>query len=298
MQKVFISYSYDSESHIAWVNDLASRLRTNGVDVIFDKFETKIGTDLPLFMEQGLSQSKRVLCICSDTYNQKANSGSAGVGYEKRIICSEIIKDSSTAWVIPVIRNNTGINKLPAFLSSLKYISFENDAEYADKYYELLRELHDQSNLPSLGKNPFEHDNTVIGKIDEMNSIASSLSFTNKFSGTEEINYLSNSGVYVIGTGLYEFKTNWSDNGLQSIHTYRDNVKAIACTSEEIDTDKFDLSKYDFSTRARTACLGDTVIWINQNGKILITKINDIKYENNQKHWVSFSYRIIGVTQE
>ena len=106
MPKVFISYSYDDDTHIAWVSDLASKLRANGVDVIFDQFETRLGSDLPLFMEQGLSKSSRVICICSDTFNQKANSGRAGVYYEKRIICNELVGDSSSAWVIPLIRNN------------------------------------------------------------------------------------------------------------------------------------------------------------------------------------------------
>jgi hypothetical protein len=273
--------------------DLACRLRLNGVDVIFDKFETRIGSDLPLFMDQGLSQSNRVICICSELYNQKANAGCSGVGYEKRIICEEIIKDSSTAWVVPLIRNNKTARKLPIFLSSLKYLSFEDDSKYSESFYDLLRELHDQTNLPPLGKSPFEHNEGIIGKIEEMNKVTSTLSFTNKFSGNERINYLSNSGVFTIGTDLYEFKMSWSDAGGNSIHAYKDGVKAIACTSESIDPKKVDLHKYDFSNRARTARIGETIIWVNKNGKILLTKIENIEYENNQKHWVSVSYRII-----
>lgn len=64
--KVFFSYSHDSEEHISWVLQLATRLRSNGVDVILDRWNTKLGSDLASFMERGLSKSQRVVCICSE----------------------------------------------------------------------------------------------------------------------------------------------------------------------------------------------------------------------------------------
>ena len=36
---VFVSYSHDGEEHSAWVLQLATRLRRNGVDVILDRWE-------------------------------------------------------------------------------------------------------------------------------------------------------------------------------------------------------------------------------------------------------------------
>ena len=293
MPKVFLSYSYDNDLHKNWVNDLACKLRMNGIDVIFDQFEARLGADLPLFMEQGLSKSNRVICICSDLYNKKSNSGFSGVGYEKRIICKEITKDSSTSWVIPLIRNNASEEKLPLFLSSLRYISFEDDSKYFENIYDLLRELHSQNNVPSIGKNPFEHNADVIGKIDEIKQIKSSLAFSNCTNSNTQINYLSNSGVYTVGTDIFEFKTRWSDASINAIHAYADNLEAIACTGEEININNLDLEKHDFSSRCRTARLGESIIWINKNGKILITKIEKIAYENNQKHVVTLSYKII-----
>lgn len=293
MPKVFISYSYDDEEHKKWVFDLACRLRTNGVDAIFDQFETRLGSDLALFMEQGLNASNRVICICSELYNQKANSGQSGVGYEKRIICKELMKDSSTAWVIPLIRKNEQRDKIPIFLSSLKYISFLEDDLYQANYWELLRELYDQSNLPPLGKNPFDHNGDVLGIIEEKNKIIKALSFINKKSGIERFNYLSNSGLFTIGMGSYQFNTYWSTAGNYSIHAMRDYVQSIACTTDEINADSFNLSKYDFSSRARTAQIGETVIWVNKNGKILFTKVLSIVFENNQTHWLHISYQIL-----
>ncbi|MCK9170662.1 MAG: toll/interleukin-1 receptor domain-containing protein [Treponema sp.] len=295
MPKVFISYSYDNDDHIKWVNNLATHLRANGVDVIFDQFETKLGSDLALFMEQGLSISNRVICICSEIYNQKANAGMSGTGYEKRIICGDLIKDSSTTWVIPLIRNNSTNNKLPTFLHALKYIDFEDDCKYEEMYYDLLRDIYDQRNLPPLGNNPFVHNQDILGKISEMNEIVSALYCTNNHAGKESFNYLRNGKKFVIGNDLFKFDTQWSDADGNSIYAYRDNVKAIACASGNMSIKNFDITRYDFSSRAIQVFIGENVIWINEYGKILITKIENLEYKSNHEHMLTILYKILEI---
>lgn len=293
MSKVFISYSHDSETHKKWVFEFASKLRANGVDVIFDQFEARLGSDLPLFMEQGLSQSTRVLCVCSDRYNEKANSGLSGVGYEKRVICSDLLKDSSTAWVIPIIRNCTSETKVPKFLSSLKYITFEDDATFPKTFYELIRDLHDQTNLPPLGKNPFEHSADVFGKVDELIQISRSLSVSVQSEGTARFNYISNSNEYSFGTGVYEFRTNWSSRGSDSVYAYSDGVKSIAWAPPSFKVDSIVLDDLDFSSRTRSVKVGENIIWVNSNGKILVTRILGITSENEQAQWLDLEYKIV-----
>ena len=290
---MFVSYSHDNDEHKAWVLELASKLRSNGVDIVFDQFETRLGSDLPLFMEQGLSKSNRVICICSEQYNEKANSGLSGVGYEKRIICSEIVKDSSTAWIVPIIRNNNSTSKLPMFLSSLKYISFEDDTKFSTNFYDLLRDLHDQKNLPPLGKNPFAHRADIVGKIDEMNQIKSSLSMSMNSNGRVRFNYMSNSHNYTFGSGLYEFRTHWSSCSSNSIYAYSDKVKAIAWANEDFNPEGMILEDLDFSSRTRTVSRCETIVWVNNNGKILVTKILAIDNQNSQVKWLEVDYKIL-----
>jgi hypothetical protein len=43
--KLFISYSWSSEAHAAWVLELATELREVGIDVILDKWDLKEGHD-------------------------------------------------------------------------------------------------------------------------------------------------------------------------------------------------------------------------------------------------------------
>ena len=98
--EVFISYSHDNEEHKEWVLQLATRLRSNGVDVILDRWNVKIGSNLAAFMEKGLTEAHRVICICSDKYVEKANNGIGGARYEKQIISAEYLQDQNKDWVI------------------------------------------------------------------------------------------------------------------------------------------------------------------------------------------------------
>ena len=88
--KVFISYSWDTENgddeHKNWVRDLATKLRSHGVDVILDQFDLRLGDDLPFFMEQGLTTSHLVICICSEKYTEKANAAKKGLDTKREFL--------------------------------------------------------------------------------------------------------------------------------------------------------------------------------------------------------------------
>ena len=145
---VFVSYSHDHEDHIAWVLQLATRLRHNGVNAILDQWNLDLGRDVAAFIERGLSESNRVVCICSENYVRSANEKRGGVGYEKRMISAEIMSDANTDWVIPVIRNNASPELVPTFLSGCLYVDFRDDVTYEEKYEQLLRSLLNEPILP------------------------------------------------------------------------------------------------------------------------------------------------------
>lgn len=138
--KVFVSYSHDTDCHKNWVLSLATRLLANGVDVVLDQWDLTLGSDLPRFMETGLTAAQRVLTVCTEPYVAKANAGRGGVGYEKMILTAQLIRDISTDRIIPVIRKNTLVPPVPTFLSSRVYIDFRDDLAYETRYAELLRD--------------------------------------------------------------------------------------------------------------------------------------------------------------
>src|SRR5437773_12522615 len=91
--KLFVSYSHDSEQHKDWVLTLATRLMANGVDVILDQWDLTLGADLLRFMEQGLSEAKRVLAICPDDYVQEANARRGGVRSDEMILTAHVMEE-------------------------------------------------------------------------------------------------------------------------------------------------------------------------------------------------------------
>jgi hypothetical protein len=70
-RRVFISYSWDSDEHKAWVLSLANRLRGDGIDAILDQTHLGFGGRTPEFMERSVRDSRSVLVICTNGYKQR-----------------------------------------------------------------------------------------------------------------------------------------------------------------------------------------------------------------------------------
>lgn len=155
--KVFISYSHDNQAHKKWVLELAQRLRNAGVDAILDQFRVGLGDDLGSFMEKSVSESDRIIMICTDTYVTKANDGLGGVGYEKMIMTADYMSRVDSNKVIPLIRQH-GTHNVPTFLKSRLHINFSREDEFELQFDNLLREIHEAPLFkePPVGNNPFE----------------------------------------------------------------------------------------------------------------------------------------------
>jgi len=177
---VFISYSHDSAEHKSWVLDFATTLRNRGIDAVLDQWDLKPGDDLPHFMESELDKCDYVIMICSETYVSKANAGEGGVGYEKMIITSSLLKNIDDNKIIPIIRQ-TAAPTVPIFLKTKLYIDFSNDSDVEYSLDELLRTILNAPlfEKPEIGTNPFiplegsKPDRTADGIKGVMDAIAS-----------------------------------------------------------------------------------------------------------------------------
>lgn len=158
--KLFISYSWTTPDHEAWVLQLATDLRDNGVDVVLDKWDLREGHDSYAFMETMVTDEEitKVVLICDRAYAEKANDRSGGVGTETQIISPEIYAKRAQDKFVAVVaeRDEKGNAFLPAYYKSRIYIDLSDPARFADNFEQLLRWVYDKPLhvRPGLGKTP------------------------------------------------------------------------------------------------------------------------------------------------
>jgi hypothetical protein len=158
--KVFVSYSWTSQSHQNWVIELAERLMADGVNVVLDKWDLKEGQDKYAFMESMVTDPdvKRVLMICDAAYADRSNQRVGGVGTESQIISEEVYRQADQTKFIPIVREYDSQAEpcLPVFLKSRIFIDLSSEDRFVAEYDKLLRNIYDRPSLkkPPLGTPP------------------------------------------------------------------------------------------------------------------------------------------------
>ncbi len=190
---VFISYSHDSDGHRDWVYQLACRLVESGVEVVLDQWDIQLGSNILKFMEKGLTNSDRVLVVCTDNYNKKSNEGLGGVGYEKNILSAELFSSQDTNKFIPCIRGVSTRFKTPVCLGGRAYIDFTEDENFESNLKQLLHELFGipLKPKPSLGKSPFspKNEDALPSIRGESSTVFFSRRFSDAFPGVRGIQW-------------------------------------------------------------------------------------------------------------
>lgn len=149
---MFISYSWDSDDHKAWVLDFANRLRSDGIDAILDQTHLQLGGRTPEFMERSVRDSRIVLVICTEGYKQRFDGRKGGAGYEGHIITADILSSAGTNRFIPVLRQGNWTTAMPTALSGINGVDLREDSTTA--YRDLVRHLHGSSQVRPLGHPP------------------------------------------------------------------------------------------------------------------------------------------------
>ncbi len=139
---VFISYSWDDATHKRWVQNLAARLESDGVDVRLDETGLKPGDSIAKFIEDSLAASDFVLVICTPEYKKRYGDDKGGVAYEGSIIAGAILSgDIKRDHVIPVLRN-AGPDSIPASIAvNLGVDLSDSNPDSERQYTKLLQRL-------------------------------------------------------------------------------------------------------------------------------------------------------------
>jgi len=141
MPSAFVSYSWDSEEHKRWALDLASRLRSDGVETILDQWHAVPGDQLPAFMEKAVRESDHVLIICTPRYKERSDRRKGGVGYEGDIITGEVLTTRNERKFIPVLRLGDWTDAAPSWLAGKYFIDLKGTPYREDPYRDLLFSL-------------------------------------------------------------------------------------------------------------------------------------------------------------
>ncbi len=158
--KAFISYAWTSESHLAWVMELATRLQQDGIEVKLDRWDLSVGHDKYAYMESMVTDPSvtKVLMICDSTYQRKADHREGGVGTETQVITPELYKKTAQEKYAAIIVENDAHGEpcVPTFAASRLYIDFTRPEEYEVAFEDLTRWLFNRPRYvkPPLGKPP------------------------------------------------------------------------------------------------------------------------------------------------
>ncbi|MDD2286657.1 MAG: TIR domain-containing protein [Paludibacter sp.] len=158
--RVFISYSWSSETHKDWVLSFAHALSAVGVDVVLDRWVLNPGCDKYVFMEKCVHDPdiQKVLIICDKLYKTKADSRKGGVGDETLIISPEMYRNENQEKFIAVVveLDESGEACLPIYLKSRIYIDLHNRKLDGDNFKDLVRNIYGKPSLkkPQLGSAP------------------------------------------------------------------------------------------------------------------------------------------------
>ena len=170
-KKVFISYSWDSESHQQWVFDLMNRLRDHGIDATMDIVQTQNNTlNLNAMMVSGIRDNDHIIVVLTENYASKADKLEGGVGFET-LLTMPLLLQNPKKLIFILRHNNYWADAFPFHLNGWFAINFSGDN--LEKPFKQL--LHRIEGVPLYQQRPLgpKVDLSPMKKIDEEPSMLS-----------------------------------------------------------------------------------------------------------------------------
>ena len=153
--EVFISYSYDSTTHVQRVLELSNRLRSEGVDCVLDQYEESPSEGWPRWMDRKIRDAKYVLVVCTDTYfkrvmGEETPERGLGVKWEGTIAYQHLYNSGlDNKKFIPVIFEEGDYPFIPVPLQPFTFYNVSESIRYDRLYKRLTDQPHIQK--PELG---------------------------------------------------------------------------------------------------------------------------------------------------
>ena len=153
--RVFISYSGTSHVHKEWVEELATYLRSNGLDARLDQWHLRGGMDLPQWIANELQLADRVIIVTDSRYTERADGRIGGVGWETMLIQGDMSSRPPDDYrYIVIVREDHFSSGVPTYLKTKYCIHWASDGDESQLQLELLKELYNVEKAPPIGEPP------------------------------------------------------------------------------------------------------------------------------------------------
>ncbi len=150
-QKVFISYSHDSETYLKQVLALSDSLRADGVDCHIDQYEESPPQGWPRWCDKQVRDADFVLVACTETYlrrfrgEEESGKGLGGT-WEGHIVTQELYNaQASNTKFLPIVFTSENRTFIPTPLQGATHYKL------LEQYGDLYRRL---TNQPLIAKPP------------------------------------------------------------------------------------------------------------------------------------------------
>jgi hypothetical protein len=147
---VFISYSHDSREHEARILQIADGLRSIGIDVSIDRYQTEPSEGWQLWMETRIHHASFVLLACTEQYlgrimREQSPGQGPDVLWEAPIIHSYLYDAGEVnEKFIPIVFGRDGIQFIPRPLESTSFYDLGTHEGFGDLYDRLIGGSYDQ----------------------------------------------------------------------------------------------------------------------------------------------------------
>ena len=152
----FISYAWGDKEQERWVErNLATDLQKAGLGVVLDRWSTRVGMSVPLFIDR-IEKCDRVIVVGTPLYRRKYENQDSTMGFvvaaEVHLISNRMLgKESKKETVLPLLLAGEEETALPPLLQRRVYADFRDERAYFITAFDLILSLYGiASNNPAV----------------------------------------------------------------------------------------------------------------------------------------------------